>query len=111
MTQLLDLNHGESFALFVLIKSADIRVARNGNPFIAFRFQDRSGSMDGMYWSATDEEIARYQAGKVVFLKGERDTYNGTPQIKIQSLRLADAGEPDDLTLYVEHIGIKKETL
>ena len=73
MTQLLDLNHGESFALFVLIKSADIRVARNGNPFIAFRFQDRSGSMDGMYWSATDEEIARYQAGKVVFLKGERD--------------------------------------
>ena len=111
MTQLLDLNHGESFALFVLIKSADIRVARNGNPFIAFRFQDRSGSMDGMYWSATDEEIARYQAGKVVFLKGERDTYNGTPQIKIQSLRLADAGEPDDPTLYVEHIGIKKETL
>ncbi len=42
MAQLLDLNHGEGFALFVLIKSADIRVARNGNPFIAF--------LPGSFW-------------------------------------------------------------
>lgn len=111
MTQLFDLHDGESFGLFVLIKAADKRVARNGNPFIAFRFQDRSGSMDGMYWSATDHEIATFQAGKVVFLKGRRDTYQGSPQIKIEAIRLAELGEPDDPTLYVERIEAKREDL
>ena len=111
MKQLYDLQQGESFGLFVLIKSADVRMARNGNPFIAFSFQDRSGSMDGMYWSATEEEIATFQPGRVVFLRGDRDTYQGTPQIKIHHLRLADAGEPNDPTLYVERVGIKKAEL
>ncbi|EFR30872.1 3'-5' exoribonuclease YhaM family protein [Eremococcus coleocola] len=111
MTQLYDLHDGENFGLFVLIKAADKRVARNGNPFIAFRFQDKSGSMDGMYWSATDREIQAFQAGKVVYLKGRRDTYNGTPQVKIEAIRLAELGEPNDPTLYVESIGIRKEAI
>lgn len=111
MTQLYDLQNGEEFSLFVLIKSADVRIARNGKPFIAFSFQDRSGSMDGMYWSATDEEIARYQAGHVAFLRGERDTYQGSPQVKIKALRLAEAGEPNDPTLYVERISLKKDDI
>ena len=111
MAQLFEVNNGEEFGIFVLIKAADVRVARNGKPFIAFRFQDRSGSMDGMFWSAGDEEINQYQAGKVVFLRGKRDTYQGTPQVKIDSLRLAEAGEPDDPTIYVEKIDVKREVL
>lgn len=111
MAQLFDINNGEEFGMFVLIKSADIRTARNGKPFIAFRFQDRSGSMDGMYWSATEEEVNRFQAGKVVYLRGRRDTYQGTPQVKIESLRPAEAGEPDDPTLYLEKIDVKREVL
>lgn len=108
MTLLYDIQTGEEFGMFLLIKSADIRTARNGNPFIAFSFQDRSGAMDGMYWSATDEEIAKYQAGKVVFLRGERDNYQGKSQIKIKQLRLADEGEPNDPSLYVERIEVKR---
>lgn len=108
---LYDVKTGEEFGLFVLIKSADIRVARNGNPFIAFNFQDRSGSMEGMYWSATEQEIEKFKAGRVVFLKGERDNYQGKAQVKIKQLRLADQGEPDDPTLYVERIVMKKEDI
>lgn len=111
MTQLYELKQGEEFGLFVLIKSADVRMARNGNPFIAFSFQDRSGSMDGMYWSASELEIATYRAGKVVFLRGERDTYQGTPQIKIKSICLAETGEPMDPNLYVERIDAKRDEL
>lgn len=111
MAQLFEISNGEEFGIFVLIKAADVRIARNGKPFIAFRFQDRSGSMDGMFWSATEEEINLYQAGKVAFLRGKRDTYQGTPQVKIDSMRLAQPGEPDDPTLYVEKIGVKREEL
>lgn len=109
MQQLMDYSHGDDMALYVLIKSADIRTARNGNPFIAFRFQDRSGSMDGMYWSASEQEINQFQAGHVVYLKGKRDTYNGSPQVKIEGLRLAEVGEPNDPTMYVERVAMKRE--
>ncbi|MBG9981708.1 HD domain-containing protein [Aerococcaceae bacterium DSM 111020] len=104
MTLLYDVEQGAQFGIFVLIKAADLRTARNGNPFIAFRFQDKSGSMDGMYWSAKDDEIERFQPGRVVFLKGRRDTYNGQPQVKIEALRLAEVDEPNDPKIYVESI-------
>ncbi|MBG9984085.1 HD domain-containing protein [Aerococcaceae bacterium DSM 111022] len=104
MTLLYDVEQGAQFGIFVLIKAADLRTARNGNPFIAFRFQDKSGAMDGMFWSATPEQIETFQAGRVVFLKGRRDTYNGTPQVKIEALRLAESDEPNDPKLYVESI-------
>lgn len=102
MTRLYDIDTGEEFGIFVLIQNADVRVDRNGKSFIAFRFQDRSGSMDGMYWSAKENEVQKFQPGKVVFLRGRRDVYQGTPQVKISQLRLADIGEPQDPTLYVE---------
>lgn len=111
MTLLYDIKTGEEFGMFLLIKSADIRTARNGNPFIAFSFQDRSGAMDGMYWSATEDEVARFQAGKVVFLRGERDNYQGKSQIKIKQLRLADDGEPNDPSLYVERVEMTREQI
>lgn len=111
MTKLFDYDEGEAFGIYVLIKAADVRIARNGNPFIAFRFQDQSGAMDGMYWSASEEEVAKFQVGKVVFLRGERDNYQGSPQVKIKAIRLAEAGEPDDPSLYVERIPFKVEDL
>lgn len=104
MTLLFDVEQGAQFGMFVLIKAADLRTARNGNPFIAFRFQDKSGSMDGMFWSATEEQIATFQPGRVVFLRGRRDNYNGTPQVKIEAIRIAEPDEPNDPTLYVESI-------
>lgn len=111
MTYLYDIQTGEDFNLFLLIKSAEVKVARNGNPFIAFSFQDQSGSMDGMYWSATDEEIAKFETGKVVFVRGMRDNYQGKSQVKIKQLRLAEDGEPNDPALYLERVEVKREDI
>ncbi|NLJ17362.1 HD domain-containing protein [Globicatella sulfidifaciens] len=111
MTYLYDIQTGEDFNLFLLIKSAEVKIARTGKPFIAFSFQDQSGSMDGMYWSATDEEIAKFQTGKVVFVRGMRDSYQGKSQVKIKQLRLADEGEPNDPSLYLERVEVKREDI
>ena len=45
--KLYEYNVDENFEIFLLIKSADVRMAKNGKPFIAFTFQDQSGQMDG----------------------------------------------------------------
>ena len=74
--KLYEYNVDESFEICLLIKSADVRMAKNGNPFIAFTFQDQSGQMDGKYWSATSDDIAKYVPGKVVVVNGKREMYN-----------------------------------
>ena len=74
--KLYEYNVDDSFEIFLLIKSADVRMAKNGKPFIAFTFQDQSGQMDGKYWSATSEDIEKYVPGKVVLLNGKRELTN-----------------------------------
>lgn len=111
--KLYEYNVDESFEICLLIKAADVRMAKNGNPFIAFTFQDQSGQMDGKYWSATSEDIAKYVPGKVVVVNGKREMYNNSPQVKIVSLRLTDAskGEPTSASHFVEHAPMTKEEM
>ena len=111
--KLYEYNVDESFEICLLIKSADVRMAKNGNPFIAFTFQDQSGQMDGKYWSATSDDIAKYVPGKVVVVNGKREMYNNSPQVKIVSLRLTDAskGEPTSASYFVEHAPMTKEEM
>lgn len=109
--KLYELAIDETFEMFLLIKNADVRTAKNGKPFIAFTFQDKSGQMDGKYWSATPEEIERYQSGRIVFLAGKREIYNGNAQVKITGMRLVRDGEPNEPGLFMEQAPLTKEEM
>ncbi|MBO0449859.1 HD domain-containing protein [Enterococcus sp. MJM12] len=111
MKKLKDLAVDEEFQAFLLIKNADVRLAKNGKKFIAFTFQDTSGTIDGKFWDASEEEINKFEAGKVVALQGKRELYNGNPQVKIIHLRLARADEPSEPTQYMERAPLKKEEM
>ncbi|MHC5268481.1 3'-5' exoribonuclease YhaM family protein [Enterococcus sp. LJL98] len=111
MKKIRELVVDEEFQLFCLVKNADIRKAKNGKTFIAFTFQDTSGTVDGKFWDASEDEVQRFQAGRVVALTGKREVYQGMPQVKILQLRLAKEEEPADPTLYMERAPLKKEAM
>lgn len=111
MKKLRELTVDENFELFVLIKNADVRLAKNGKKFIAFTFQDTSGMIDGKFWDASEEDIKRFVAGVVVSLSGKREVYNSNPQVKIFALRVASIDEPNQPSLYVEHAPMTKEAM
>ena len=111
MKKIRDLVIDEQFEQFVLIKSADVRIAKNGKKFIAFTFQDTSGTIDGKYWDASEEEINKFTAGTVVFLNGKREVYQGNPQVKILHMRLTRVDEPGEPSLYMERAPLKKEEM
>lgn len=111
MKKIRDLVVDEEFQGFVLIKNADARVAKNGKTFLAFTFQDTSGSIEGKFWDASNEEIQRFEAGRVVHLTGKREVYQGNPQMKIYKLRLTAPEEPNDPQLFMERAPIKKEAM
>ncbi|MEG0294128.1 3'-5' exoribonuclease YhaM family protein [Enterococcus sp.] len=111
MKKLRELAVDEEFQMYTLIKSADVRMAKNGKTFIAFTFQDTSGTIDGKFWDASAQEVERFVAGRVVVLSGKREVYQGNPQVKITQLRLAKPEEPSDPTLYMERAPMKKEEM
>lgn len=111
MKKLRDLIVDEEFQAFLLIKNADVRLAKNGKKFIAFTFQDTTGTIDGKFWDASEEEINKFEAGKVVALQGKRELYNGNPQVKIIHMRLARSDEPSEPTQYMERAPLKKEEM
>lgn len=84
------------FEGFYLIKSAEVRKTRAGKDYIAMTFQDDSGEISGNLWDAQPYNIEAFTAGKVVYMKGRREVYNGTPQVNQITLRHPHEGEPND---------------
>lgn len=96
-----DLKNGAPFQIVVMIKSAEVRVAKNGKRFIALTFQDRSGTISGMLWDAHDKGIQQFVSGAIVHLAGRRDLYNGTPQVKITGIHLVAPDEPYHVSQFI----------
>jgi len=109
--KLMDYKVDEAIDLFVLLKNADARVAKNGKRFLSITFEDESGEISGMYWDASDADVASFVAGKVVKLTGKRELYQGKAQIKIQSIRLATDNEPNDPSYFVPHAPEKRKDI
>lgn len=99
--KLYDYKLDDEFEILLLIKSALERETKNGNPFLTITFQDTSGEMHGNRWAVTPEEVANFQPGSVVYVKGKREEYNGQPQLRIDKIRLAEGEEDADPESYI----------
>lgn len=86
----------ELFEGFYLIKRAELRKTRAGKDYLSFTFQDDSGEISGNLWDAQPYNVKEFVAGKVVFMKGRREVYNGMPQVNQIGLRNPRDGEPNN---------------
>lgn len=93
----------EFFEGFYLIKSAEVRQTRAGKNYIAFTFQDDTGEISGNLWDAQDFNIKNFTAGKIIFMRGRREIYNGSPQVNQISIRLCHDNEHYDPKDFVEN--------
>ncbi|MGX5377339.1 3'-5' exoribonuclease YhaM family protein [Ligilactobacillus sp. LYQ135] len=94
--QIFDYKVDENMDLFALIKTADVRIAKNGSKFISFVFCDQSGEIAAKFWDASDQDIQNFTEGKVVHINGKRENYQNNPQIKIFNLHLPHEDEPNN---------------
>lgn len=85
---------------FVLIQHAEKRIDKKGNAYLSLVFQDKTMWMKAQLWHLTAEDEAMYQSGKVVYIKGKREVFQGQPQMRILSMRLATKEEPYQPELY-----------
>lgn len=96
MMKIKQMKKDELFEGFYLIKTSEVRKTRAGKDYISFTFQDDSGEISGNLWDAQPYNAETFVAGKVVYMRGRREVYNGTPQVNQITLRLPNDGEPND---------------
>lgn len=109
--KLYDYAMDETGELFLLIKSVSERKTRVGKRFLTITFQDTSGEMVGNLWDVSEDEIEKYTPSQVVHVKAKREEYNGQPQLRIDKIRLAEDGEPNNPELYVERAPLNRKEM
>ena len=96
MIKISQMKKDELFEGFYLIKTAEVRQTRAGKNYLAFVFQDETGTIEGKLWDAQPHNVESFTAGRVVHMIGRREVYNNTPQVNQLTMRLPQAGEPSN---------------
>lgn len=96
---------------FALLKSVEVRMTQQGKRYMALQLADRSMTIKGMKWDATEVEVSEIKAGKVVHIQAVRQAYQDKPQLKVLSIRLTQVGEPQDPTDFVSAAPMQKQDM
>lgn len=80
----------------ILIKSGRSASNAGRENYLAFVFQDETGTIEGKLWDAQPHNVESFMAGRVVHMSGRREVYNNTPQVNQLNMRLPQAGEPNN---------------
>lgn len=75
------LTENESVDEVFLVSEKQLRTNRNGNLYIAMRLADKSGSVNGMMWNATERIADGFENGDYVRVNGTTQLYNGMMQM------------------------------
>ena len=95
-----DCEVGETFTGFCVVRKRELRSRRDGAPYLALEFGDRSGRISGNVWDDAEALFQQLEEGGVVKLQGVIELYRDARQISIRKLRPAkpeDEVDPADL--------------
>ena len=84
---------GDTLTGFCVIRKRELRSRRDGAPFLALEFGDRSGRLSGNIWDDAESLFKQFNEGDVVKLQGVVELYRDSRQIGIRKIRHA---KPDD---------------
>jgi 3'-5' exoribonuclease len=77
------------------VAEKDLRTTKKGTLFISAKLRDRTGEVPAVMWDATEALFAAIPQGGYAMVKGRVGQYNDAPQIVIEAMRPARAGEVD----------------
>lgn len=78
---------------FLLVKKCECRTSKQNKNYLSLELCDKSSTIISYLWENFEGIRKLVKPGNIVFIKGKVDEYQGTTQIKIQSVRLAEESE------------------
>ena len=86
--QLAYMAKGDEVEGFYILRTAQIRTASSGKPYLNAVLGDASGNMDAKMWDFTGK-LGPAEEGNVVKIRGEVSEFKGSLQMNIRRIRLA----------------------
>jgi 3'-5' exoribonuclease len=90
------LGERESIDQVFLVADKQLRANRNGNLYLQLRLNDKTGSLTGMLWNATDQVFNSVQTGNYLRVQGTTQFYNGQMQMIITRIEPADPRQVEE---------------
>lgn len=87
-----DMRIGDQIEGFYLLRDAFAKTTQSGKPFLTMVLSDRTGDIDAQVWDYTGP-VTQKDVGAAVKIRGTVSEFRGAPQITVDRLRLADAGD------------------
>ena len=72
---------GESIDDVYLISEKQLRANRNGALFLQVELRDRTGSISGRLWNATEQQFRSFEEGDFLKIKGKAQLFQGSMQV------------------------------
>jgi len=95
-----ELNVGDSFTGFYILKNVFLKVTNSGKPYLACSMADASMMIEAKVWDYAGP-IGPADEGKIAKVQGVMQEFKGAPQIKVERIRLATDQDPYDLAQLV----------
>jgi len=90
-----ELKEGELVDEAFLVRSKELRETRSGSLFIKAELADRTGSIHGNMWEASEQMFESFQSNDFVKVRGRVEVYQGRQQLRIEAIRYLDEGAVD----------------
>jgi 3'-5' exoribonuclease len=82
-----------------------LRPNRNGQLYLQVELADKSGTITGRLWNASDDDFHAFEDGDYVRVEGNTQLYSGAMQVIINSIERADARSIDEAEFMVLSAG------
>lgn len=84
-----------------LATQKQLRPNRNGQLYLQIELADRSGSITGRMWNASDEDFAAFDEGDYVRVEGTTQLYTGALQLIVSGIGRVDPRSVDEAEFLV----------
>jgi 3'-5' exoribonuclease len=86
---------GETLDQVFLVRDKDLRTTRNGDLYICCTLADRTGTLPGRMWQASESIYNAMPAGGFIHIRGRTEDYKGNLQVILDACRPYSADKVD----------------
>ena len=100
IADLANFDEGKLFDGYFLVLAKQQRTTKTNKPYLNLILGDKTGQLEGRVWEPGDPRIAKdFERGDIVKARGSASRFDDRLQMKIDQLRLAQAGEVDKMDM------------
>jgi 3'-5' exoribonuclease len=96
------LSDGESIEDVYLVADKQLRANRNGNLFLQIELRDRTGSITGRLWNASEHQFRSFDPGDFLFIRGKVQLFQGALQVILSHFEQHES-QKVELTDFLPH--------